>query len=106
MLGNIQAMTLMAFRLSQLHEQGRMTHEHASLAKAWNSLRGREVCALGRELLGGNGIVADFLVAKAFGDIEAIYTYEGTYEVNVLVAGRGATGLAAFKPPPGRRGAQ
>ena len=61
------------------------------------------VRALGRELLGGNGVVADFLVAKAFGDMEAIYTYEGTYEVNALVAGRGATGLAAFKPPPGRK---
>lgn len=53
-----------------------MTHEDASLAKAWITLRGREVVALGRELLGGNGILADFLVAKAFGDMEAIYTYE------------------------------
>ena len=103
MLGSVQAMALMAWRLSKLYEAGKMTHEHASLAKAWNSVRGREVCALGRELLGGNGVVADFLVAKAFGDMEAIYTYEGTYEVNALVAGRGATGLAAFKPPPGRK---
>lgn len=102
MLGNIQAMALLAWRLSKLHEGGRMTHEHASLAKAWTTLRGREVCALGRELLGGNGVVADFLVAKAFADMEAIYTYEGTYEVNVLVAGRGATGIAAFKPAPQR----
>lgn len=41
-------------------------------------------------------------VAKAFGDMEAIYTYEGTYEVNVLVSGRGITGKAAFKPAPSR----
>ena len=54
-----------------------MTHEAASMAKAWTTLRGREVVALGRELLGGNGIVADFLVAKAFCDMEAYYTYEG-----------------------------
>ena len=104
MLGNVQAMALMAWRLSVLHADGRMTHEHASLAKAWNSLRGREVCALGRELLGGNGVVADFLVAKAFADMEAIYTYEGTYVFNVLVAARGATGIAAFKPAPKRAG--
>ena len=103
MLGNIQAMTLLAWRLSTLHQAGRMTHEHASLAKAWTTLRGREVCALGRELLGGNGVVADFLVAKAFADMEAIYTYEGTYEVNVLVAGRGATGIAAFRAAPKRK---
>lgn len=42
-------------------------------------------------------------VAKAFGDMEAIYTYEGTYEVNVLVAGRGITGKAAFKAAPARK---
>ncbi len=34
----------------------------ASKTKAWTTLRGREVASLGRELLGGNGIVADFLV--------------------------------------------
>ena len=60
-----------------LFVQGKMTHEAASMAKAWTTLRGREVVALGRELLGGNGIVADFLVAKAFCDMEAYYTYEG-----------------------------
>ncbi len=42
--------------------QGKMTHELASKTKAWTTLRGRETVALGRELLGGNGIVADFLV--------------------------------------------
>jgi Acyl-CoA dehydrogenase, C-terminal domain len=69
-------MTLMAWRLSKLHEEGRMTHAMASTVKAWNTLRGREVVALARELLGGNGIVSDFLVAKAFCDMEALYTYE------------------------------
>lgn len=66
-----------AYTLRLLTEQGKMTHEAASMAKAWTTLRGREVVALGRELLGGNGIVADFLVAKAFCDMEAYYTYEG-----------------------------
>lgn len=42
--------------------QGKMTHELASKTKAWTTLRGRETVALGRELLGGNGIVSDFLV--------------------------------------------
>lgn len=54
--------------------QGEMTHEMASMTKAWTTLRGREVVALGRELLGGNGIVSDFLVAKSFCDLEAYYT--------------------------------
>lgn len=36
---------------------------------------------------------------QAFCDVEAFYTYEGTYDVNVLVAGRGITGQAAIKAP-------
>ena len=51
-----------------------------------------------REVLGGNGILSDFSVAKAFCDIEAFYSYEGTYDVNALVAGRGLTGISAIKP--------
>lgn len=78
---------------------------HGVLRKFVNSgccCAGREVVALGRELLGGNGIVSDFLCAKTFCDMEAYYTYEGTYEVNALVVGREATKIAAFKAPPKR----
>jgi acyl-CoA oxidase len=57
-------MFLMAHRLTKLHEEGRMTHEQASLVKAWNTLRCREVVSLGREILGGNGIVTDYSIAK------------------------------------------
>eukprot|EP01018_Ginkgo_biloba_P015818 Gb_04916 [translate_table: standard] len=100
MLGNIQAMSLMGWRLCKIYEAGKMTPGNASLAKAWNTLRARETVSLGRELLGGNGILADFLVAKAFCDLEPIYSYEGTYEINALVTGREITGTASFKAPP------
>ncbi|CAI6003213.1 unnamed protein product [Closterium sp. NIES-65] len=102
-LGNVQAMSLLAWRLSQLYDQGRMTAGHASMAKAWITLRARETAALGRELLGGNGILAEFLVAKHFCDLEPIYTYEGTYDVNALVTGREVTGIASIKAPPARK---
>ncbi|RZC19274.1 Protein trichome birefringence-like 3 isoform C [Glycine soja] len=85
MLGNIQAMILVGWRLCKLYESGKMTPGQASLGKSWITLRARETAALGRELLGGNGILADFLVAKAFCDLEPIYTYEGTYDINTLV---------------------
>ncbi|KAL4297798.1 hypothetical protein GQ457_12G008410 [Hibiscus cannabinus] len=98
MLGNIQAMTLVGWRLCKLYEEGKMTPGQASLGKSWITLTARETAALGRELLGGNGILADFLVAKAFCDLEPIYTYEGTYEINSLVTGREITGFASFKP--------
>ncbi|XP_038721610.1 acyl-coenzyme A oxidase 4, peroxisomal-like isoform X1 [Tripterygium wilfordii] len=100
MLGNIQAMILIGWRLCKLYEVGKMTPGRVSLGKSWISLKARETVALGRELLGGNGILTDFLVAKAFGDLEPIHTYEGTYEINTLVTGREITGFASFKPPP------
>lgn len=98
MLGNIQAMLLVGWRLCKLYESGKMTTGQASLGKAWTTNKARETVALGRELLGGNGILADFLVAKAFCDLEPIFSYEGTYEINSLVTGREITGLASFKP--------
>ncbi|KAK1322240.1 Acyl-coenzyme A oxidase 4, peroxisomal [Acorus calamus] len=98
MLGNIQAMLLVGWRLCKLYESGKMTSGHASMGKAWTSLKARENVSLARELLGGNGILADFLVAKAFCDLEPIYTYEGTYDINSMVTGREITGIASFKP--------
>ncbi|KAF4379114.1 hypothetical protein F8388_022201 [Cannabis sativa] len=98
MLGNVQAMLLMGWRLCKLYETGKMTPGQASLAKAWITLKARETVSLGRELLGGNGILSDFLVAKAFCDLEPIYTFEGTYDINSLVTGREITGFASFKP--------
>lgn len=98
MLGNIQAMLLVGWRLCKLYESGKMTPGHASMGKAWTSLKARETVSLGRELLGGNGILADFLVAKAFCDLEPIFSYEGTYDINSLVTAREITGFASFKP--------
>jgi len=53
---------------------------------------------MARDIVGGNGILLENHVMKQFMDIEAIHTYEGTYEVNMLVSGREITGgLNSFK---------
>ncbi|WP_312183037.1 acyl-CoA dehydrogenase family protein, partial [Arthrobacter sp.] len=57
----------------------------------------RETVSLGRGLLGGNGIVTDYRMAKIFADAEAIYTYEGSYEINSLITGREITGVSALR---------
>lgn len=95
-MGIFQAIFLQGMRLLQMG--GTVTIGQVSQVKGWNSLMGREACKLGREMLGGNGILIDFYMAKAMADMEAVYTYEGTYDVNALVAGREMTGVAAFKP--------
>ncbi len=67
-------------------------------AKAETTRQAREVAALARECLGGNGILLENRVMKHFYDVEVMYTGEGTYDVNSLVSGREITGgLAAFR---------
>lgn len=97
MLGNVTASLGMVVRLSQQQEQGVYTDENSALAKMFTCLRMRETVAMARELCGGNGITLDNDVARFFADAEAVYSYEGTHEINALVVGRSITGLGAFR---------
>ncbi|WP_461189651.1 acyl-CoA dehydrogenase family protein [Arthrobacter sp. Z4-13] len=96
MLGNAVSSMGMMVRLSQLEDAGEAKDEQSALAKAFTTARMRESVAIGRSLLGGNGIVTDFEIAKIFADAEAIYSYEGTHEINTLVTGRAITGISAI----------
>ena len=97
MLGNVTAMQAMMLRLAQIEARdGEISHERASLAKAFCGTKMREVVAAGRGLLGGNGILLEYGMAKYFADAEAIYSYEGTHEMNTLIVGRAITGQSAF----------
>ncbi|AXJ10537.1 acyl-CoA dehydrogenase family protein [Arthrobacter sp. PM3] len=95
-LGNAVSSMGMMVRLSQLEDAGQAKDEQSALAKAFTTARMRESVALGRSILGGNGIVTDFEMAKVFSDAEAIYSYEGTHEINTLVTGRAITGISAI----------
>ena len=101
MLADITSMQLLCMRLAQLDLQGRVTLAHASLAKLQTAAAARRVCALARDVLGGNGILLEYHVARHLADVEATYTYEGTDSVQSLIVGREITGLSAFAP--GRR---
>ena len=96
MLGNITASECMVMRLSQMQDAGIMNDEHASLAKAFCTVRMRETVGYARELLAGNGILLDHHVGRFVADAEAIYSYEGTREMNSLIVGRAITGFSAF----------
>jgi glutaryl-CoA dehydrogenase len=96
MIGNVTASQCMVVRLSQMQDEGKLKDYHASLAKAFCTVRMRETVAWARELLGGNGILLDHQVARFFVDAEAIYSYEGTREMNTLIVGKAITGFSAF----------
>ncbi|MGW4537394.1 acyl-CoA dehydrogenase family protein [Streptomyces chartreusis] len=95
-LGNITSSWGMLLQLARLQDSGVFRDEHSSLAKAHVTARMREVVAWAREIFGGNGIVLDYDVARFFADAEAIYSFEGTREMNTLIVGKAITGESAF----------
>ena len=96
MVSNLTAMQTLCFRLSEMQDGGQLTDEHASLAKVFCSMRTRDVVSRAREVMGGNGILLEYDVARFVADAEAIYSYEGTKEINSLIVGRAITGYSAF----------
>jgi glutaryl-CoA dehydrogenase len=96
MLGNITACFCMVVRLSQLQDARKLKDEHASLAKAFCTVKMRETVGYARELLGANGILLEYQVGRFVADAEAIYSYEGTREMNTLIVGKAITGFGAF----------
>lgn len=95
-LSNITASMALCMRVSQMQDEGVQVDHHSAMAKAFVTARMRETVALCRELMGGNGIQLDHGVARYFADAEAIYTVEGTFDMNSLIVGRAITGVAAF----------
>ncbi|MDT0195221.1 acyl-CoA dehydrogenase family protein [Arthrobacter sp. AB6] len=96
MLGNAVASMGMMAGLARLQDDGAADMPQVALAKSYLSARMRETVALGRSILGGNGILTEYRMAKIFSDAEAIYTYEGSFEVNTLIVGRAITGVSAI----------
>jgi len=96
MIANITASQCLIARQAQLHAEGKLNDAHAALAKAFCTSKCRETVAWAREIVGGNGIVADYKVARFFNDCEALYTYEGTFQMQNLIVGKAITGFGAF----------
>ena len=97
MMSLLEMMLSTLVLLSLAMQDGKSTKGQVSRVKAGCSVFAREITRLAREICGGNGILLENHVMKALVDAEAMYTYEGTYEVQTLVSGRELTGgLYAF----------
>ncbi|MDQ4490053.1 acyl-CoA dehydrogenase family protein [Sinomonas sp. ASV486] len=96
MLGNLTSSLSLVVRLTEQQEKGIYRDQDSALAKMQTSLLMRETVALAREVVGGNGITLDTDVARFHADAEAVYSYEGTHEINALIIGRALTGHSAF----------
>ena len=96
MLAALTGMQLYCLQLARLEESGQLTDTIAGLAKFHNTRTAREVIALARDMLGGNGVLLEHHVIRHMGDIEVIHTYEGTETMQALIVGRDITGIGAF----------
>src|ERR1700741_4791722 len=96
MLGNIVACQCMLARSVTLEAEGKLNDAQAAIVKAFCTSKARETVSWAREAMGGNGVLVDYNVARHFADTEAIYSYEGTYQMQTLIVGKAITGLSAF----------
>lgn len=96
MLGNVTAALSLVVRLTEQQAKGIYRDQDSALAKMQTSLFMRDTVALAREVVGGNGITLATDVARFHADAEAVYSYEGTHEINALIIGRALTGESAF----------
>ncbi len=96
-MGNTQSMIYLTKRMSELFIAGKLSIGQVGLCKAYCTTRAREVLSVAREVLGGNGILIENWVMKTLLDIESLHTYEGTADINMLVAAKEMTGVTAFK---------
>jgi glutaryl-CoA dehydrogenase len=96
MLVAITGVQMMCWRMARLEQEGKVTAAISSAAKLHAAATARRVVLEARAILGGDGILLDHHIARHHGDIEAVYTYEGTHEMNTLIVGREITGHPAF----------
>ncbi|NIB99612.1 acyl-CoA dehydrogenase family protein [Halobacterium sp. R2-5] len=88
---------LLAHRLAELKEEGEMRPQHVSMAKRNNVRMARDQSRIAREMLGGNGITADYSPMRHMANMETVYTYEGTHDIHTLIIGEDLTGLQAYQ---------
>src|SRR6266704_3295596 len=96
MASEITKAQLLALRLGRLKDEGRATRAQISMGKRNNIWVARECARLAREILGANGITAEYQAGRHMCNIEAVYTYEGTHDIHTLVLGEALTGHSAF----------
>ncbi len=88
---------LLVHRVAELKESGDLRPQHVSMSKRNNARAARRVARTAREMIGGNGVTADYSPMRHLTNIESVYTYEGTHDVHSLILGADITGEPAFE---------
>ena len=83
-------------RLGRLIDDGKMKPEMISLLKRNNCQKALDIARSSRDIHGGNGISDEYHVIRHCMNLEAVNTYEGTYDIHGLILGKNQTSLEAF----------
>jgi len=100
MVTEISQCQLLSVHVGRLKDDGALDPATVSMFKMNNVAKARRIAALARDVLGGNGVLLDYRVIEHMADIEGVYSYEGTHDVNTLIIGQAITGHRAFAPRP------
>ncbi|MGI8859444.1 MAG: acyl-CoA dehydrogenase family protein [Rubrobacteraceae bacterium] len=100
MVTEISLSQLLAAHVGRLKDDGALDPATVSMFKMNNVAKARRTSALARDVLGGNGVLLDYRVMEHMADIEGVYSYEGTNDVNTLIVSQAITGLKAFSSAP------
>jgi glutaryl-CoA dehydrogenase len=96
MISEISKAQLLSLQVGRLKDEGRVGHEHISLAKRNNVWMALECARMARDILGGNGITDDYPVMRHMMNLESVKTYEGTHDIHALIIGQSVTGIPAY----------
>ncbi|MGC2638261.1 MAG: acyl-CoA dehydrogenase family protein [Acidobacteriaceae bacterium] len=96
MITEITKAQLLILQVGRLKDQGKVGHEHISMAKRNNVWMALECARLARDVLGANGITDDFPVMRHMMNLESVKTYEGTHDIHTLILGHSVTGIPAY----------
>jgi glutaryl-CoA dehydrogenase len=96
MVNEISLSQLLSIHVGRMKDRGNLDPATVSMFKMNNVSKARRIAALARDTLGGNGILLDYRVMEHMADIEGVYSYEGTNDVNTLIVGQAITGYRAF----------
>jgi glutaryl-CoA dehydrogenase len=100
MLNELSLSQLLSIHVGRIKDAGELDPATVSMFKMNNVAKARQVAATARDVLGGNGILLDYRVMEHMADLEGVYSYEGTNDINTLIVGQAITGHRAFSPRP------
>jgi glutaryl-CoA dehydrogenase len=103
MVNEISLSQLLSIHIGRIKDAGNLDPATVSMFKMNNVAKARQIAALARDILGGNGILLDYRVMEHMADLEGVYSYEGTHDINTLIVGQAVTGMRAFAPEPPKK---